>query len=182
MKNELNEVIQYHIDNKMILNIERAGISELNITGFPIFLTGNYLLMTNIYDFHDEGYVLIKTEDITDAYSNEDEAFYETVCIRENLHCKISTCPIKDMQDLKSIIEIIKHGRYITFHCEKENERCNFFMGKVKNISNDYVELLSLGADGKWNDKTDIVYFLDITMIVIDDNYAKMFYKYVEEN
>lgn len=179
MEKNFIEIIQYHIDNKMILNVERENISEsVKITGFPIILTNEYLFMTNIYDFHDEGYVLIKTSDITDAYSTDDESFYESICIKERLQDKIYSSPIKEWVDMKAFIEDIMERRYVTFHCEKESEKCNFYMGKVENTTEDFVELLSLGADGKWDDKTDTLYFSNITMIVIDDYYAKMFYKY----
>lgn len=182
MKRELIDIVQYHIDNKMILNIEREDISEgVKITGFPIVLTSDYLFMTNIYDFHDEGYVLVKTDDITDAYSNDNETFYESICIKEKLQNKIFDCRIKEVRDIKSFVEAIMKDRYITFHCEKEIEKCNFFMGKVEHITNDFVELLSLGVDGKWDNKPDTIYFTDVTMIAFDDYYSKMFYKYVEE-
>lgn len=182
MTKEMMEIIQYHIDNKMIMNIERKNISKgERITGFPVVLTDDYLLMTNIYDFHDEGYVLVKVCDITDAYSKDVESFYESICIKEKLQEKISKCPVDDVKDVKSFIEIISQKRYITLHCEKETKKCNFFLGKVMSVKNNFIEFISLGVDGKWNDKTDIIYLSDITMITFDDYYAKTYYKYVEE-
>lgn len=181
MNFNLIETINYHINNKLLLNIEREIYSLERITGFPIKLSKDFLLMTNVYDFHDEGYALIKTDDITDAYSKESDAFYERVCILNGLQKKIDNCPINinSITDIKGVfLELIHLQEYITIHCENEDDECNFFLGKILEISDSGVLFSSLGCDGKWNDKNDYIPFEKITMIVFGDYYSKMFYQY----
>ena len=68
MTSEQKEIIQYHIDNKFIMSIDRCFNGETTSTvGFPIFLSDDFILTTIITDFRDEGYAILRTKDITDA-------------------------------------------------------------------------------------------------------------------
>ena len=92
---ELHETIQYHIENKMLLNGERTFDNETDVVrGFPIKISEELLLMTVINDFHDEGFVLLRLSDISDAYSKESDAFYEKICISEGLQNKVQQCHV----------------------------------------------------------------------------------------
>lgn len=182
MKLEIYEDIKYHIDNKLFLTVERCAFDFKVCRGFPIKITNNFLLMTNIMDFHDEGYILLRCSDITDAYSKESDSFYEKICISEGLQKQVTKCKL-DISE--NIIETLKQlneiDSLITIHCEHENVKCNFFMGKIKRITNDILEFKSLDINGKWEIETDIIYLSDITMITINDYYSKIFYKYVDQ-
>lgn len=179
MKNEFVEVIQYHMENRMLINIDRECIpGTTSLTGFPIAFTEEWLLMTNIYDFRDEGYVLIRICDITDAYSKESDSFYEMICIREKLQDKIDDCPVNEISDIGSLLAEINPCRFVSIHCEKETKKCNYFLGKSKMTTDEFVEFASINVDGQWNEVTDIIKISDITMIAFDDNYSKMYYKY----
>lgn len=74
ISSDVVEIIKYHISQKMIVKIERNNIDEIMI-GFPVELSNEFLLMNIINDFHDEGFAIIKVNDITDAYSNESDIF-----------------------------------------------------------------------------------------------------------
>lgn len=181
MKYEIFDDIKYHIDNKLLLTVERLAFESNVHRGFPVKITNDFLLMTNIIDFHNEGYILLRCADVTNAYSKESDVFYENICISEGLQKEIEKCKIDISKNVHSILNQLNEiNSFITIHCEKETEKCNFFMGQIKNIKDDYVEFLSLDVDGKWDRETDIIYFSDITMISVDDHYAKMFYKYVK--
>ena len=75
------------LDCKMI-QVERADVDpDINYTGFPVWLSDSFLLMTNVYDFHDEGYVLLRTSDISKVAA-QDADFYAKICIQEGLREK----------------------------------------------------------------------------------------------
>ena len=76
MTNEKKEIIQYHIDNKFIMTIDRCiNDEDTSITGFPICLSEDFVLTTVIVDFHDEGFAIVRTKDVVDVYSKESEIF-----------------------------------------------------------------------------------------------------------
>ena len=90
MTREQKEIIQYHLDEKLIMTIDRCFNNETSsIIGFPICLSDEFILTTVIVDFHDEGYAIVRTKDIVDVYSKECDSFNEQICIFEGLQEKI---------------------------------------------------------------------------------------------
>lgn len=177
MNKELIEIIDYHVENKMLLTVQRNEFDEHR--GFPIRLTERFLCMTSIFDFYDDGYIILQNDDISDAYSKESDAFYEKICIDEGLRNKIETCPITDFKDIKTILSQLNNYKgYISVHCEKKDRKYNFYLGKIKSINENDVEFLSVGYDGEWNKETDYISFADITKLTVGDHYSKMFYKH----
>ncbi len=76
MKSEIMKNIEYHIEKGMLMRVKRKS-EDGEYIGFPVKITNRWLLMTNVDDFYDEGYLLLQTEDISDAYSKESDSFYE---------------------------------------------------------------------------------------------------------
>ncbi len=181
MTSEQKEIIQYHIDNKFIMTIDRCFDDETASTmGFPICLSENFVLTTIITDFRDEGYAILRTKDIIDAYSNERDSFNEQICISEGLQDKIYQEHIKGMDSLKEIfLQLQKYDGFICIQCEQQLERCSFYMGEIIAIGDDNVSFKDVGMDGIWDDEIHSILYEDITQISYGDNYSKMYYKYV---
>lgn len=179
---DLCETIQYHIECKMLMTVEREFDGETDsIHGFPIMMSTNYLIMTVINDFHDEGFTILRLTDISDAYSKENDAFYESICISENIGMGTANI-IQDVTDFSSVLmQLIKYKGFISIQCENQIERCNFYLGKIVSIECDGIIFKDVGVDGIWDDETHKIPFSEITQITYGDNYSKMFYKYVEE-
>lgn len=183
MTSEQKEIIQYHIDNKFIMSIDRCFNSETTSTvGFPICLSDKYILTTIITDFRDEGYAILRTKDIVDAYSNESDSFNEQICVSEGLQDKIQQEHVKEIDSLKQILsQLKKYDGFICIQCEQQLERCSFYMGRIISIEDDSISFKDIGIDGIWDDAIHVIPYEDITQISFGDNYSKMYYKYVRE-
>ena len=179
---ELYETIQYHIDNTMLINIERIFNGETDIIhGFPLMMSDELLLTTVINDFHDEGFAILRLKDISDAYSKESEAFYEQICISENIGIGTSEI-IHEIADISTVLEqLTKYDGFISIQCENQVERCTFYLGEICTIENSGVVFKDVGVDGIWDDETHEILFDEITQIAYGDNYSKTFHKYVNE-
>lgn len=182
MDNEIIETIKYHIKNRMYITIERVFENELNaVSGFPLIITDKYLLMTVIVDFHDEGYTILKIDDISDAYSKENDVFYEGICIHEGLREKSIPQFLSNLSNIQQILyDLKKYTGFITIQCEKQNKNYAFYLGIVQDIKNDCVIFKDVDMNGKWSDVSDKILLDDITQITFDDNYSRMYYKYVK--
>lgn len=181
MTSEQKEIIQYHIDKKFIMSIDRCFNGETTSTvGFPICLSDSFILTTIITDFRDEGYAILRTKDIIDAYSNESASFNEQICISEGLQDKIRQEHVKVIDSLKQIfIQLNNYDGFICVQCEQQLERCSFYMGEIVAIDDDNVSFKDIGMDGIWDDEIHSILYEDITQISFGDNYSKMYYKYV---
>lgn len=179
----LYETIQYHMNNKMIINIERVFNVEMDIIhGFPIAMSNELILMSVISDFHDEGFAILRLSDITDAYSTENDAFYEKICISEKIGNNTTTT-IKDITNLTFVLkQLMNYDGFISIQCEEQIEKCTFYLGKIDIIEYDGVIFKDVGMDGIWDVETHKILFDKITQITFGDNYSKMFYKYAEKN
>ena len=181
IKKEILETINYHIENKMIITIERKFNDNLDsIMGFPIAVSKNFLLMTVIYDFHDEGYTVLRLSDISDAYSKKSNNFYEQICIAEGLQDKIAPVFSEDISSIRNILKKLQnYDGYISIQCEEQIKKNTFYLGKIIDIKDCNLVFKDIGPDGKWDEELNTILFDDITQLSFDDYYSKMFYKYV---
>lgn len=182
MTSEQIEIIQYHIDNKLLMNIDRCFNGEITSTlGFPICLSKKFILTTVITDFHDEGYAILRTNDIVDAYSKESYSFNEKICVAEGLQDRIYQSYIKELGSLKQILlQLDKYDGFICIQCEQQTERCSFYMGKIITVADDNVIFKDIGMDGIWDEEAHSILYKDITQVTYGDNYSKMYCKYVK--
>lgn len=184
MKSEQKAVIQYHIDNKLLMTIDRCFNDEItSVIGFPIYLSEEYILTTIIVDFHDEGYAILRTRDIVDVYSNESDFFNEQICISEGLQDMVKQEYVKEMESLKQILlQLKRYDGFICIQCEQQLEKCAFYLGKVITVEDDGINFKDVGMDGIWDNEIHKIPYEEITQISYGDNYSKMYYKYVEKS
>ena len=166
------------LDCKMI-QVERADVDpDINYTGFPVWLSDSFLLMTNVYDFHDEGYVLLRTSDISEIAA-KDADFYAKICIQEGLREKASACTIQKADSYFDVLnQFLQYPGYLSVHCENEEELPQYLLGRIVSPEETGVKFASLGCDGKWDTELDFIPYDRITMLAWDDYYAKMYYRY----
>ncbi len=179
MTEKQKKFTQDRIHEQKIICVKRGTIDpESRYTGFPVWLSDSLLLMTNIYDFHDEGYVLLQTADLTEVTA-KDSDFYEQICIREGLGEKVSLCPIKKVGSYSEALrQFTNYPGYISIHCENEQDMPQYFLGRIDSLEETGVKFASLGCDGEWDTAPEFILYDKITMLAWDDYYAKMFYHY----
>ncbi len=179
---EIYDTVQYHIDNKMIINVERTFNGDVDfILGFPLKISDNLLLINVISDFHDEGYALVRTKDISDVYSKENNGFYEKICKSENIGSD-EVSAINDISNmLISLNQLKSYDGLLSIQCEGQIEKCTFYLGKIINVNEDSISFKDLDMFGKWDENINNIPLNEITQIVFGDNYSKMFFKYIEK-
>ena len=179
---EIYDTVHYHIDNKMIINVERNFNGDVDtIMGFPLRISDNLLLINVINDFHDEGYSLVRTKDISDIYSKESDKFYEKICKLENVGCG-EVKVINDISNMPISLEQLKnYDGLLSVQCEGQIEKCTFYLGKIIELTSDSILFRALDMFGKWDKDPDNIPIDEITQMTFGDNYSKMFFKYVEK-
>ena len=178
MNKDILETIQYQIIGKLLITIERNCIEKEVLRGFPLYINSEILIMTKIYDFHDEGIVVLKTSDISDAYSKESDVFFEKMCKQEKLD-KVSN-PFPSCETMYDILSAIDTNiQYITIQCEKEESELYYSIGKLVNVTPAVVTMKTFDTSGRWEEDVRTIPFEAITMISIGDHYSKTYYKYM---
>jgi len=184
-KNNIEEIIQTikdHIENKMFIRIERAQIDENEkIEGFPLFQSEKLLLISKVVDFRDEGFLIMRIEDITEAYSKESDTFYEEICVKEGLQTKMTENPITDITDFTSVIrQLFDYNKFITIQCEYTKNELYYSIGTISSIGKDVIKFNNFDKMGIWEDTERLISLNEITLVSIEDYYSSVFYKYVK--
>ena len=180
IKNKI-QLIKKHIEEKKIITIERNGVGKnTRADGFPLLVTDTLLLMTLIVDFHDEGFLVMRLEDITDAYSNESDTFYEEICINEGLRNKEAENPLSNVTNIASILkQLFNYKKFITVQCEYNGSELAYSIGKISSIEENTIHFKNFDMMGMWEEKCRIIPLNKITLISIDDHYSNIYYKYM---
>lgn len=178
MNSEIMKNIEYHIEKGMLMRVKRKSENG-EYMGFPIKMTDCWLLMINVDDFHDEGYLLLQTEDILDAYSKESDSFYEKICIAEGLREKVKSCPIALSDDISHMLKQLKEKDVcVELYCKDSEQEGGFFLGKICDISKKSIEVLAIEPDGTWEKDTENILPDSILMVAFGDRYSALYYKY----
>lgn len=180
MKAEQKEIIQYHIDNKMIMSIKRESIEDGVISGFPLYIGNDILVLSRVIDFRDDGIVIIKSENISDAYSRESDSFYEMICRKEGVGNKKN--PFLNMQTMKEVLIYLSslRDKFVIVQCEKEQAEHYFSMGLIEKMVSDSIEMKTIDRNGVLSESLTRICFNDITLVAVDDYYSKMYFKYMK--
>ena len=183
MKANFLGTIKEHIDNKSLLRVDRSdAIDGESIIGFPVCLSDTLLLMSNVVDLHDEGYIIVRLSDITDAYLLESDSFYERMCSGEGLKANaFDQNTLKDVEDLESVLnQLAGYPGFVSISCDLlDNELC-FSIGKIAKIENGMVRFNHFDAEGIWEDTERLIPIAQITSISFGDNYSKIYFKYMK--
>lgn len=178
MNNDILKTIQYHIIEKLLITVERNCIEKEVLRGFPLYINSEILIMTKIYDFHDEGILVLKTSDISDAYSKESDVFFEKICKQEELDRFVNPFPsCETMYDI--LLAIDTNIQYITIQCEKEESELYYSIGKLGTVTPTAVTMNTFDTSGHWEADVRTIPYEAITLISIGDHYAKTYYKYM---
>ena len=181
IQGEIIESIAGHIENEMLITIERTQADENKITGFPLVLSDSLVVMSKIVDFHDEGFVVIRLEDITDTDSKESSVFYEDICINEGLQKRAYENPIDDVTDFASVLrQLCTYDKFVGVQCEYEDSELFYSLGHVLGVDEGIVHFKNFDTMGVWQDETRKIPLDKVTLVAIEDHYSKMFYKYVK--
>ena len=181
-KSEIIDIIKYHIENKMIMNIVREKIDKNEkMLGFPLNISKELLLISRIIDFRDDGYEIIRLRDISDAYSKESQAFYEEICIKENLRNKaIQENPVKDITNFISVAtQLSNYDKFISIQCEFEDSGLYHSIGKISDIKGHLIYFHHFDLQGIWENEKMVIPIDKITLIGVNSYYANTFYKYM---
>jgi hypothetical protein len=176
---DIDCAIKWHIENQMIITIEREKIDKNEkITGFPLMLSEELLMMSKIDDFRDDGFLVMRIEDITDAYSKESDAFYEEICVKEGLKQKAFENPIIDIAGFASVLkQLVCYNKFVTIQCEFEDDELYYSIGKITKFEDNVVSFNNFDKMGIWEETERIIPTDKVTLISIEDYYSNMFYK-----
>lgn len=175
---EYEKILKSCIDYKKQVTIERDEVDDEEITAIPIMMSRQLLLVHYLYDFYMDGYKVLRISDITKIERGEVEEFHDKIIDREgmlNVSCppKVSILSWKDF-----FCAMIKENRMIDISLEKLQSGKTFFVGKIKAVKEDFLELQEIDVLGNYKHKVVKVLYKDITLVSFGNRYSVLLDKY----
>ncbi len=179
-RSEVIEILQQAIESRHQVKIDRDKINTETIHCIPLLLGWNLLMIRFLDDFQPDGYMFLRTRDITFARSGESERFSEMILEKEGILSQLKEPSKIDLQNWGTVFKSLQAlGRNIIIECEGIEEG-EFYIGKIVEVNNKSVSLLYFNGVGEWDvEPTDILYE-EITRVSFDNRYINIMSKYLK--
>ncbi len=176
--------IKKHIDKKELVKlflVDRDGDQLINFNGVIFAQNDEFVLMNDMFDFHFDGFVIVKKSDITEIKRTENEAFIDKIIESEGLKDQIEDKYTELGLSLSNFPEMFDYlkmkGKPVIIQ-DLYNGKDIFQIGPINSIEKKKVFIDYFNARGEYDLKPVSSKFKDITYVRIDSPYAEMFFKY----
>lgn len=168
-------------DKKQLVKLKREKISHYNNYGFIIMLNSELVLLQNCDEFTLEGYTVLRMDDISSVRSNKFERFVEKILKSEGTLDEVGITYNINLDNWQSLFQSLKKAnKNVIIECEVGDEaKDEFFIGRLIRVNRKSVSLLYFSAVGKWDEEPTVIPFDEITTVRFDENYIKVFSKYL---
>lgn len=176
---EFKKIIQKHIRNIDFVKVTLDDDSA--IYGFPVKFSDDFLMMEETHDFTLAGTKIVP--------------YHRVRGIRNNIYDKISKAIYADEKlirfnediihktNLDSPESLFKSIKKQDFHCAVEstkNKKFLFSIGEILEVSSKSVLINNYDPAGRIDKKPRKISFKSIDLINFNDNYSKVFRKYLK--
>ncbi len=172
-------ILEKALAEKALCAVNRDLIDYLSIYGYPVSITKSLVALRFVYDFAPDGIKIVRTQDITEAFCGEAEAFCDKIVKMENQSLALDV-PALDLHSMKTLCtDLQKCGQVVHVDCEGYDES-QFYVGKIVSVSDKTAEVLCFDGLGVWDKKPTTVEYKKITCITVGSRYADTISKYLK--
>ncbi len=176
-----NNWLQKHIDNKNVVKIFRTFRgNEINITGFILSMTKDFLLLQVINEFMIDGFSIIRRDQFEGSRCNKFEKACKKILQAEGIIDKYygigKSISLTSWQDI--FLKLKELDYHIILECEnKRNPK--FLIGPIQEATKNKISIQYYDATGKLDKKFSDVKYKEITRVTFGDGYSTTFRKYL---
>lgn len=159
------------------------GQSIEYVQGIILSQTSDLILMSDTFDFHYDGFTVIRKRDISKFDVSDKERFFKTILDKEGLTTEVIKrykqvgVRLSDMSDV--LEQLRKKGLPTIIEC-KYGKSDIFQIGPILEVTKKRVRLDHFSATGVFDAKPVISKLKDITLIQFDSPYANTMFKYAK--
>ena len=181
---EISRVLNNKVNSADIIEVYRSNIDEISMLGQVVSLSSNLTMITNNYDFFDDGYKIIRNSDITEIVTsdkNDNLKFVSMIYRKEKLFLNHSECIIKDLKSWSSVFAaLINAGVSVTVECNFE-DAIDYYVGWITEIRNNIAVMRCFDGEGKLFKNSVSVNLDYVSAVTFGDRYTTVMSKYVSK-
>jgi hypothetical protein len=163
------------------VRVRRNIPSEPNHYGFVLGLGHELVLLQQFYDFHSEGYTVLRLADIAGVRSGPDERHWERMFAAEGILDSVGISYGVSLRDLPTLLRgLQQRGDNVIVECEDTKEPIeDFYIGKIISVAESLL-FANFDALGRWDELPHAIAFDEITQVRFETPYVRTFSKYLE--
>jgi len=178
--NLIRTKLKEHIENRNELRIERKKIDTNPLNCVPLVLSEKLLLIAYIYDFEQDGYMIIRIKDISSIKYGDSQKFSEKILRNEGVLDKIVSPPITQIDNWEIVFKQLKMAENnIIIECESV-ENGEFYIGKIVEVNKNNLMFLNFNGAGEWDKEPTKILYRNITSISLNKKYTLTISKYLK--
>ena len=172
------EILDACVKERRQVCIERDDIDDEPITAIPLKVSNQLVLIQYLYDFAVDGYKVLCMEDITAIQRGKVEEFHDRIFQEEGMLDAVSVPGASIDSWMCFFANMFEEKRMLDISLERLRSEAAFFVGKVKMVEGDSLELLEIDALGNYGSEPTKIYYKDITMVSFGNRYSEFLNKY----
>ena len=177
-----NKMLREYQTKREIVKIYRTGTQgELNIYGLILDLTDKFLHVAEYDEFRFNGEIIIRLNQFDSIRNNKFDKTSKKILKAEKQLTKSK--PMRTDISLTTwtsiFTELRKSDIHVIIECE-DLKKPTFTIGPIEKINNKSVEIRNYDPTGQLNKNTKRIKFKKITLVKFNDDYSKIFRKYLK--
>ena len=171
--------LKSHCGKPHHIGIERSDIETPKLYGLVLACSSELVLIHVVYDFHPEGYQILRISDISGIRHNAYDRTMTKILRAEGILEQGSLKHPIDLQSWQSALRNLKAlGANVIVEAE-EPEVDVFLIGKIIRINKKTLSMRHFDGTGKWDEELSYILYEDITSVKFGSNYLNVFSRHL---
>lgn len=172
------EILNEFVKERRQVHIEREDIDDEAVTAIPLKVGNQLALVQYLYDFSMDGYKVLCLEDFTEIKRGRIEEFHDRIFREEGMLDAVCVPEVSIDSWMSFFASMCEQNRMLDISLERLRSEETFFVGKVKLVQGDSLELWEIDALGNYESEPATIYYKDITMVSFGNRYSEFLDKY----
>ncbi len=171
--------LKSHCGKPHHIGIERSNIETHKLYGFVLACSSELVLIFVVYDFHPEGYQILRISDISGVRHSASDRTMQKILRAEGILEQVGLKHPINLQSWQSALRNLKTlGENVIVEGE-EPEVDVFLIGKIIRINKKTLSMRYFDGTGKWDEELSYIPFEDITSVKFHCNYVNVFSRHL---
>ncbi|MCR9199962.1 MAG: hypothetical protein NXI04_15105 [Planctomycetaceae bacterium] len=166
-----------YIKDQALVAIRRESIDTRLIQGIILQFSNDLLLLQYVHDFHLDGRLVVRREDITEIRCRSTDIFQRQLLIDSRMFDQID---FQVSLDLTSFTSLLNHqaGTPIVIIEREQPDNASFWIGQHLGSTSHNIRLREFTGSGRWfEDPTDVP-ANEVTCCQLNTNYIQFYADY----
>jgi len=171
-----------HQKTRDLISIRRNKIDANPIQGFVLASSEKLVALQYVYDFNLDGFMILRTEDITEVKCSSTDKFQKSLLEKEGLLSRVPFGTNFDLQNWQSAISQLSLAYpLMILECESGNEK-DFAIGQVVKTTKVGAWIRHFSGVSNWSEEPERLKYKDITSCQVDTNYINVYQRHFERD